>query len=112
MNANTIEIAPEEQVFLLNNLTRLLEEQINIARHGDMNGRQIENISEQTETLVKDIVEAGLFELEELRHQREQIKRLYNSLSLAIIARRDEADKQIKQIRKGKKTIEVYRNSI
>ena len=111
MNVDTIEIPVQEQACLVNKLARLLEEQINVVRCSDMNSRQIESLSEETQALVKDIVEKGLLELEELRYQKEQIKRLYHSLNLAIIARRDEADRQLKQVRKGKKVVEVYRSN-
>ena len=87
------------------------EPQINIIRCSDMNNRQIESLSEETQALVKDIVEKGLLELEEFRHQKEKIKRLYHSLNLAIIASKDETDRQLKQVRKGKKVVEVYRSN-
>jgi hypothetical protein len=112
MNTSTIEIAPEEHVYLLNKLKRLLEEQIQLIHQGSTNDERIETFNRQAESIVGKIVEAGILELEELSQQREQLKKLYNILNLAVIAQRNETAKNINHIRKGKKTIEVYRNSI
>ena len=112
MNTGTIEISPKEKIFLLNKLSRLLEEQINIMRRSDVDARQIEIFGVKSETIVREIVESGILELEELKHQREHLRRLYHDLNLAIIARKDEAVKQLRQVHKGKKTLEAYSNNI
>jgi hypothetical protein len=112
MNTNVAEIAPEEQTYLLNKLKRLLEEQIQIIHQGNTNDDRVDNFNKQAESIVGKIVETGILEIEELNQQREKLKKLYNILNLAVIAQRDEAAKNIKEIRRGKKTIEVYRGNL
>ncbi len=112
MNTNTLEAAQHEDIVLLNRLIKLLEEQINVVHNSDITGRQIEILSEQTQTLVKKIAEKDILNLERYRGQREHIQRLYNNLNIAIIARKDETEKHLNQIRKGKKTIVAYRGNI
>ena len=112
MNTNVSEIAPDEQIYLLNKLKNLLEEQIQIIHQGNTNDERIDDFNRQTESVVEKIVESGILEIKELNQQREQLKKLYNILNLAVIAQRDETVKNIKHIRRGKKTIDVYRSSI
>lgn len=107
-----IETIHKEDIAQLNMLTKILEEQINVLQKSDIDGRRIEVLSEQAQRLVNKISEKGLLELEDMRPYREQIERLYNNINLAIIARKDETQKQIKQIRKGKKIIETYSSNL
>ncbi len=111
MNTNTIEVAHREDVALLNNLTRLLEEQINVVHHSDITGKQVEFLAEQAQSLVDEIAKKHLLDLEQFADQREHIRRLYNNLNLAVIARKDETEKNMNKIRKGKKTIVAYRGN-
>jgi hypothetical protein len=112
MNANAVEIEPKEHICLLNKLSRLLEEQINIMRHSGMDSRQIEYFSQQSELIVIKIVESGILELDETKKQREHLRRLYDALNLAIIARKEETEKKIKQVHKGKKTLSTYSSNM
>jgi hypothetical protein len=112
MNTNVSEIAPDEQICLLNKLKNLLEEQIQIIHQGNANNDRIDDFNRQTESIVEKIVESGILEIEELNHQRDQLKKLYNILNLAVIAQRDETTRNIKHIRRGKKTIDVYQSNM
>jgi len=112
MKTNVAEIAPEEHTYLLNKLKKLLEEQIQIIHQGNVNDDRIDNFNRQAELIVGKIVETGILEIEELNQQREQLKKLYNILNLAVIAQRDETAKNIKHIRRGKKTIDVYQKNM
>jgi flagellar biosynthesis/type III secretory pathway chaperone len=112
MNTNAIEAARPEDVTLLNSLTRLLEEQINLIQHSDITGKQVEILAEQTQSLVDEISQKHLLDRKQFAEQREYIKRLYNNLSLAVMARKDETEKHLNNIRKGKKTIVAYRGNI
>ena len=112
MNTNAVETIHKEDIALLNRLTKILEEQVNVLQKSDINGRRIEVLNEQAQRLVDKISEKGLLELEELIHYREQIKRLYDNLNMAIIARKNETQKQVQHIRKGKKTLETYSSNI
>ena len=111
MNTNVSEIVPE-QIYLFNKLSNLLEEQIRKIHQGNASVDRIDDFNRQAEPIVKKIVESGVLENEELKQQREHLKKLYNILNLAVIAQRDETAKNIKEIRRGKKTIEVYRGNM
>ena len=112
MNNNVSEIVHDERINLLNKLKRLLEEQIRIIHQGNVNDERIDDSNRQTESIAKEIIESGLLENKEFNRQREQIKDLYNTLNLAVIAQRDETAENIREIRRGKKTIEVYRGNL
>ena len=112
MKTNVAEIAPEEHTYLLNKLKKLLEEQIQIIHQGNVNDDRIDNFNRQAELIVGKIVETGILEIEELNQQREQLKKLYNILNLAVIAQRDETARNLKHIRIGKKTIDVYQSNL
>jgi len=112
MSAKTLEIAQQEDVLLLNKLTRSLEEQINIIQSSDISGRKVEALAVQIQLIVNEIASKGLLDLEQFKQQREHIKRLYNNLNLAVIARSNETQNQLQHIGKGKKTLDKYRNNI
>ena len=112
IHTNVSEIAPDEQIYLLNKLKDLLEEQIQIIHQGNTNDDRIDDFNWQAESIVGKIVESGILEIEELNQQREQLKKLYNILNLAVIAQRDETAKNIKHIRRGKKTIDIYQSNM
>ena len=108
MNIKTMEIT-QEDVLLVNKLTRLLEEQINIIHSSDVSGKKVEILAVQIQSIVNEIASKGLLDLDQFREQREHIKRLYDNLNIAIIARKNETEKSLNQIRKGKKVVEIYR---
>lgn len=111
MNINTINKAEQEDILLLNKLTKLLEEQINIIQCSDVSGRRVEALVEQIQSIVSEVAAKGLLDLERFKDKREHIVRLYNNLNLAVIARKNETEKQLNHVRKGKKTIETYRSN-
>ena len=112
MNTNMIETVSKEDVKLINKLTRLLEEQINVIHRSDITGKHIENLAEKTQVLANEIAKKKLLDMEQFANQREHIQRLYNNLNLAVIARKDEIEKHLDKIRKGKKIIVTYRGNI
>lgn len=112
MSAKTLEIPQQEDILLLNKLTRSLEEQINIIQCSDISGKKVEVLAIQIQSIVDEITCKGLLDLEQFKDKREQIVRLYNNLNLAVIARSNETKKQLQHISKGKKTLVTYRNNI
>ena len=113
MNVNAIDSVQQEDVLLINKLTKMLEEQINVIQcSSDIYGKKIEAFAEQIQSIVDEIACKGLLELEQFRDKREHIKRLYDNLNLAVIARSNETEKQLNHVRKGKKTINAYHNNI
>ena len=112
MKTKILETAKNEDVILLNRLTRLLEEQINIVLHSDITGKKVDDLIDQTQLLVKEIAQKHLLRKEQFAEQREHIKRLFNNLNLAVIAQKNETEKQLNHVRKGKKTIDAYQRNI
>jgi len=102
MNAN-------EQIQLLDCLQSLLEKQIKLARHGNIG--DIEILSEQAE-LVEKIAGTQILESGELKNRKEQLKKLYSDLNLALFAQKDDVAEKLKQIQKGIKIVQAYRRNI
>jgi len=95
---------------LLDDLQHLLERQLELARQGNVSN--IEALSEQANSLVEKIAQAGILELAEFKNQREQLQKLCNSLCLAITAQKADIAERLSRVRKGKKTIQTYRSNI
>ena len=112
MNSNSSETAQQEDIMLLNRFTKMLEEQINIIQSSNISGGKFEAFAERIQPFVDEIACKGLLDMEKFRQQREYIKRLYDNLNIAIIANKNETGKYLNHIRKGKKTLVKYRNTI
>ncbi len=110
MSVDAVEIIPDEQIHLLNELQSLLEKQIEMARKGNIN--KIEVLSNQAGSLVGKIARSGIFESAEFISRREQLRKLYQNLCLALTAQQAETAGKLNHVRRGKKTIDVYRNNI
>jgi len=87
-----------------------LEKQIELARQSNIN--EIEVLSKQAGSLVGEIERSGVLESAEFRSRREQLRKLYQNLCLALAAQQAETAEKLSQVRRGKKTIEVYRNNV
>jgi hypothetical protein len=109
MNTN-IEIIPDEQIHLLDELQNLLEQQIGFARQGNVN--EIEALSKQASSLVGKIAQSGILESPEFKSQRELLRKLYQDLYLALTAQQAENAKELSRVRRGKKTIATYGGNI
>jgi hypothetical protein len=94
----------------LNDLKCLLQKQIELARQGNING--VETLSEQIGSLVDKIARPEILESAEFESQREQLKKLFQDLCLALAARQAETTKELSHVHKGKKTIKTYRSNI
>lgn len=94
----------------LDDLKGLLEEQIKLARQGNIS--DVETLCRQADSLVREIKQAGILEQPEFKNQRQQLRKLYEDLRLAITTQKAGVEEELNHIRKGKKTIETYRNSI
>ncbi|MBA7665925.1 hypothetical protein ES703_74000 [subsurface metagenome] len=110
MSADSVEIIPDGQIHLLNELQSLLEKQMELVHKGNISG--VEALSRQTDSLVRKIAESGILELAEVKNRREQLRKLYQNLCLAVAAQQAETAEKLSQVRRGKKTIEVYRNNV
>lgn len=112
MNTGDTDVIPKDQKRMLDKLRDLLEQQIEVIRKGEPAGKRIESLSMQAEVLVEKIKQANIPELAEYANQREQLKKLYDSLYMALSAQKADTKQQLNHIRKGKKILVTYRNNI
>ncbi len=110
MSTDSVEIIPDGQIHLLDELQRLLKKQIAMARKSNIN--EIEVLSKQADSLMGKITRPGILESAEFRSRREQLRKLYQNLCLVLTAQQAETAGKLSQVRRGKKTIDVYRNNI
>ncbi len=82
MSIDSVEIIPDEQIYLLDELQSLLEKQIELARKSNIN--EIEVLSEQAGSLMGKITRSRILESAEFRSRREQLRKLYQNLCLAL----------------------------
>jgi len=95
---------------LLEELGTLLEKQIALARKGSF--AAVLQITGQSEPLVAKIAEARLFEKPEHKIAKDRLANLYRDLQILLSTQQSAAAEQIKSLRKGKKTLSVYRSNI
>ena len=95
MSADSVEIIPDGQIHLLNELQSLLEKQIGLARQSNIN--EIEVLSKQASSLVGKIARSGVLESSEFKSQHEQ------DLCLALTTQQVETAEELSRVRKGKK---------
>ncbi len=110
MRIDSVEVIPDEQIHLLDELQNLLEKQIGFARQGNIN--EIEILSKQSGSLVGKIARSGFLESSEYKNQQEQLRKLYQELCLALTAQQDKTSEELSRVRKGKKTVGIYRKNI
>jgi hypothetical protein len=108
MSTDSIEIVPNEQARLLDELQSQLEKQIELVRKGDFLAS--EALTEQSDLAVDELVRTKAFEQTELDDQRWRLAKLYEKLILAVAAEKDRLGKQLQQISQGRKTLRVYRD--
>jgi hypothetical protein len=94
----------------LDDLKTLLERQVKLAQQGNIT--DVETLSRQADSLVQEIVQTGMLDRAELKNQFEQLRKLYEDLSLAIMAQKADVFEKLSRVRKGRKTIGTYHNSI
>lgn len=102
-------ISPEDKK-LVNKLIALLQNQLELARHGHV--ALVEQVTEQLDPITQQIGNIGLLDLPEFNQCRQQIGRLYDDLRLILSTRRDEIANQMKHVRTGKKTLNTYKANI
>jgi len=113
MTTNDTKVISDNHVHLLDELQTLLEKQVELARQGSI--REVEVLSKQADSLVEQIIQTGTHHCPEdvlKAEQRKKLGKLYEDLCLAISAQKAGVCTELKQIRKGKKTIQAYRSHI
>jgi hypothetical protein len=99
-----------EDIRLLEELENLLEKQMVLARRGSF--AAVLQLAGRCEPLVAKIAAAGLFEKPEHKASNDRLADLYKDLHLLLSSQQSAAAEQLKSVRKGKKTLAVYRNNI
>jgi hypothetical protein len=112
MITGNTEVIGDNQIHLLDELQSLLEKQIELARQGNAAGRRIEVLSKQADSLTGKIVQSGILESTEFENRRRALKKLYDTLRLAIAAHKADVSEKLSQLRRGKKTVQTYRSHI
>jgi len=95
---------------LLEGLEHLLERQIELAGRGSF--IEIQRLADECEPLVAEIKKTGVLEKPENKTARDRLDKLYRDLQLTLSTQKDEATEQLKSVRKGKKTLAIYRSNI
>jgi hypothetical protein len=105
-------MSTRKQVHVLDELQSLLEEQIKLAQRGSAASKRIEVLSNQADTIVVKIVQTGMLESTEFKNRRENLKKLYDTLCLAVTAQKVDTAAKLNQVRRVKKTVGTYRSNI
>lgn len=103
-------MSTDRQIYLLDELQSLLEEQVEQARGGRLS--KVETLSERAGAIVEEIARAGILEAAEFKGRRERLAELYRDLRLTLAGQKDEVGRQLEKVRKGRKTIGAYRSNI
>ena len=93
-----------------NDLQNLLKKQTQLLKRGNISG--IESLARQANSLIEQIARDGLLETAEFAEHRKKLKMLYDDLHMAIAAQKADVSEKISRVRKGRKTIQTYRNTI
>ncbi len=95
---------------LLNELSTLLEKQIDLIRHDNITG--LEELADLTEQLTLKIKEAGLLDKSEYEQQKNYLSKLYQELNLLLSTQKEATAMHLKLINKGIKTLTMYKGGI
>ena len=113
MTINNNLINKDKKVHLVDELQTLLKKQVDLARRGNI--KNVEMLNERAASLVEKIIQTGTPRSPQTILNPEQAKllaKLYEDLYLAISAQKAGLCAELKQIRKGKRTIQAYRSHI
>jgi hypothetical protein len=99
----------DKQVHLLDGLENLLERQIQLVQQGNISG--VTTLSEQADSLVQEMAQAGILELTEFENRRERLQKLYERVNLALAAEKADTAARLSRVRKGKKLLGTYASS-
>jgi hypothetical protein len=103
-------MSDDKQMILLNGLQDILEKQISLARQGNVTA--VERLVGQAGSLMGKVVESGVLERTEFEGSRKRLQGLYKELCLSLTAQKAAVARELNRIRKGKKTIGIYRSNI
>ncbi len=97
-------------IHLLDELQGLLEKQIALAQQGDIGEAEV--LIEQAGSLTERISDTGILKLPEFKNRKELLQKLYETLCLSVSAKKAGVGGELSQIRRGRRTIETYRDNM
>ena len=110
-NSDDVEFTFDHQVRLVDELKSVLTDQLQLARQGNSTNKQFGVLTSKASALVKEIERTGILDRNELRYRRETLRKRYENLCLIVAAQKANVCRELSRIRKGKKTISVYRTN-
>jgi hypothetical protein len=111
MSTDDMKTACGERTRLMDELQSLLEEQLQLAHRGASTNEQFGVLTDKAGSLVKRIAQFGPGGSEEYQPKFEKLRQLYNALCLTLVAEKANVCEELSRLRKGKKTLSVYRTS-
>ena len=99
-----------DKLLLLQNLQALLEKQIELANQGNI--RDVESMTNQVNSVVREVIDSGIFEQPEFQAHREQLQKLFKDLLLVLTTQKVETAKKLNYFRRAKKAIKTYRSRV
>jgi hypothetical protein len=107
MSTASVSTGPGECIRLLDELERLLNEQIAMARKRNFD--VFEELVEKSGAIVDRLGRLGGCESSGLKERFERLVKSYRTVVLSAAVEKDSLEKQLKQISQGRKTLRMYR---
>lgn len=95
---------------VIDELEALLRQQLELARRGNIT--EVEAFAEKTGELVERLSQSKFLAGPLFEERRKGLQELYGQMCLALSAQMDDVSQALGRIRKGKKTVMLYRDSI
>ena len=104
-------MSTDKHLSMLDELQDLLEMQLKLVHEGNSAGKQMDDLGTRTDLLVEKIIQAGILEQPEFKSQKEELKKSYEELHLAVTAQKDDTAEKLSQVRRGRKIVGTYRGN-
>jgi uncharacterized protein (DUF1919 family) len=102
-------MSTDKHLSMLDELQNLLEMQLKLVHEGNSAGKQMDDLGTRADLLVEKIVQAGILERPEFKSRKEELKKSYEELHLAITDQRADTAEKLSQVRRGRKIVGTYR---
>lgn len=112
MSIDGDQIIPDERVRLLDELESVLKKQLELARQGDSASEKFDALTSQAGRLVEKITSLGVRDSGELQDRWSRLHGLYGNLCLVVAAEKSDVCEDLARIRRGRKIIGTYRQSV
>lgn len=112
MNVDGDLIIPGERVRLLDELESVLKKQLELAHQGDAASEKFDAMTSRAGCLVEKIASLGIRDSDELQSRWSRLHELYGDLCLVVAAEKADACEDLARIRRGRRIIGTYRQSM